>query len=125
MNVRLRRRQNLAEDIVTVAKVINCSGPDTDLTRVREPLIVNLREQGVIRPDPLGLGLDCDAHGAVISASGLPCRKLLLAGPLRKGQVWENTAVPELRIEAANIAFRLTESERTLVESGVAHAMQC
>jgi uncharacterized NAD(P)/FAD-binding protein YdhS len=84
--------------------VINCTGPDTDLLRNTDPLIANLRLRGMIRPDPLGLGLDATDNGAAIDAFGNPSGLLYLAGPLRKGQFWENTAVPELRIEVAKLA---------------------
>ncbi len=53
--------------------------------------------------DPLGLGvLSMDdgrawAHGRVFE-------DLLLVGTLRKPDLWESTAVPELRLQAAHVA---------------------
>ena len=90
-----------------VGKVINCTGPNTNLAEVRDPLVQSLRERGTIRPDPLGLGLDTDADGRLIDADGRPSGRLSLAGPLRKGLLWEHTAVPELRVEAERLARRL------------------
>lgn len=128
VQVTIHKRHADRDYSLSVARVINCTGPDTDLSRVNEPLIVNLREQGIIRPDPLGLGLDATLDGAIISATGKPCRRLWLAGPLRKGQLWENTAVPELRVEAANLAARLlghvaSSTTRPTVDAG--YALQC
>ena len=87
-----------------VGKVINCTGPDTDLTRVDDPLVQALRRDGLIRPDELGLGLGSDDRGRLLDASGRPSERLFLVGPLRKGLLWENTAVPELRVEARRMA---------------------
>ena len=64
----------------------------------------SLRRTGLIRPDPLGLGLDTDEDGRLLDAEGRPSERLFLVGPLRKGQLWENTAVPELREEARRMA---------------------
>jgi uncharacterized NAD(P)/FAD-binding protein YdhS len=93
--------------------VINCTGPDTDLTRVRDPLVVALRRDGLIRPDELGLGLDTDDEGRLVAADGDPSSRLTLLGPLRKGRLWEHTAVPELRVAAKQVADRLAR-EATL-----------
>lgn len=103
----IRRRAQGTTQILRVHRVINCTGPDTDLARVNEPLIANLRRAGTIRPDALGLGLDTDGRGAIIDAAGAVSEQLFLVGPLRKGRLWENTAVPELRVEAAALAREL------------------
>ena len=91
-------------DELRVGKVINCTGPDTDLARVADPLVQALRRDGLIRPDPLGLGLDTDDEGRLLDAEGRPSERMFLVGPLRKGLLWENTAVPELRLEARRMA---------------------
>ncbi len=102
--VTLRRRGVTSVEELRVGKVINCTGPDTDLARVNDPLVQNLRDGGLIRPDPLGLGLDTDEDGRLLRADGRPSERLFLVGPLRKGLLWENTAVPELRVEARRMA---------------------
>ena len=68
-----------------------------------------LRRDGLVRPDELGLGLDSDADGRLLTADGRASRRLFLVGPLRKGQLWENTAVPELRVEARRMAELLAD----------------
>jgi uncharacterized NAD(P)/FAD-binding protein YdhS len=128
LEIRIRRRGADDHETLRVGRVINCTGPDTDLAQVREPLIQSMRRAGLIRTDPLGLGLDSDARGAIISVAGRPCDRLFLVGPLRKGQLWENTAVPELRIEAQRMAELLSNRSRTLPEVEIAigaHSFQC
>jgi uncharacterized NAD(P)/FAD-binding protein YdhS len=39
-----------------VERVVNCTGPDTDLSRSTNPVLRNLVEQGWLQPDPQGLG---------------------------------------------------------------------
>jgi uncharacterized NAD(P)/FAD-binding protein YdhS len=109
----IRRRGSGAPETRRVGKVINCTGPDTDLTRVRDPLVTSLRRDGLIRPDELGLGLDTDDDGRLVAADGRASERLTLLGPLRKGRFWEHTAVPELRVAAKHVADRLVR-EATL-----------
>ncbi len=92
---------------IRAGHVVNATGPETDLSRVRDPLLASLRGRGLIRPDALGLGLDANDEGAVITAEGEAHPAISVIGPLRRGQLWESTAVPELRVEAANLAKRL------------------
>jgi uncharacterized NAD(P)/FAD-binding protein YdhS len=107
VEVTLAPRGGNRHDRLHVGKVINCTGPDTDLASVKDPLMQNLRRLGLVRPDALGLGLDTNEHGSLIDADGRVSERLHLVGPLRKGQLWENTAVPELRVEASRMAARL------------------
>ncbi len=107
VGVTLRRRDASASEVLRVGKVINCTGPDTDLARVHDPLVAALRRDGLIRPDELGLGLDSDDDGRLLASDGRASERLSLVGPLRKGRLWENTAVPELRVEARRMAERL------------------
>lgn len=87
-----------------VARVINCMGPQTDIDRIDDPLIAQMRADGLIARDPFGAGLECTDSGALINARGIPCDSVFLIGPYRKSQSWENTAVPELKKQAAQVA---------------------
>jgi uncharacterized NAD(P)/FAD-binding protein YdhS len=91
--------------------VVNCTGPDTDVQRVDDPLVQSLLAQGTAVPDPLGLGLRTTADGELVDSGGEGHGDLFLVGPLRKGLLWENTAVPELRVEAERLAGRLAGLE--------------
>jgi len=99
---RPRRSENMRT--LRVSRVINCLGPDTDLRRIDDPLIRQMMAVGLIAPDPHGLGIDVDAAGSPIGSSGLTSENITVVGPLRKGHLWENTAVPELRKQAAEAA---------------------
>jgi uncharacterized NAD(P)/FAD-binding protein YdhS len=107
VEVRVRPRGSETERGIQVARVINCTGPQTDLHDIGDPFMQGLVDDGVVRPDALGLGLDTTLGGAIIDARGEPSPRISLVGPLRKGLLWENTAVPELRLEARAMARRL------------------
>lgn len=87
--------------------VINCLGPDSDLTRVPDPLVQQLLADGLTRPDPLGLGFDLAEDGHCLDARGRTVEQLLVVGPMRRARNWEDTAVPELRRQTAQAARKL------------------
>ena len=66
-----------------------------------------LLQDGWLSADPLGLGLQVDAHGPVVGAQGRPTPGLHYVGPLLRARDWEATAVPELRVHALSLAQRL------------------
>lgn len=82
--------------------LVNCTGPEGDIARIGDPLIVNLLASGRARPDGLGLGLDVDPGSRVIGGGASPA--LYALGPLTKGAFWEIVAVPDIRGQAAGVA---------------------
>lgn len=84
--------------------IINCTGPESDLRRARDPVLTSLLQSGLAMTDEFGLGLRTTADGALIGTDGTSRGSLCLVGPLLKGQYWEATAVPELRVHAARAA---------------------
>lgn len=88
---------------LTASAVVNCTGPSTDITRSDDPLLLALRERGLVRPDPLLLGIDTTENGALLGDDGV-VPGLFAVGPPRKGTLWESTAIPEIRSQAAEVA---------------------
>jgi uncharacterized NAD(P)/FAD-binding protein YdhS len=85
--------------------IVSCTGQGGPLAA--DPLLGALLADGSVRPDPLALGLECDAHGRPMSRSGRVWQEVTVIGALRRGQLWESTAVPELRSQANDVAARL------------------
>jgi uncharacterized NAD(P)/FAD-binding protein YdhS len=112
VEVLFRERGSADQRSLRVGYVINCTGPDNDVRRINDPLIRHLRERGYIRPDPLGLGLDAAEDGALIAANNEQSNTLYAIGALRKGDLWETNAVPELRVQADRLAGALARSLR-------------
>jgi uncharacterized NAD(P)/FAD-binding protein YdhS len=88
-------------------RVINCTGPDSDFRRVHNTLLRDLIRRNLARTDSLFLGLDTEEDGALLNANGAASDGIYAIGPLRKGNLWESTAVPEIRAQAAELAARL------------------
>jgi uncharacterized NAD(P)/FAD-binding protein YdhS len=92
---------------IEVARVISCAGPGADYDRIADPLIQGLLRDGIVRPDPLRLGLDVTPGGALLDRSGAVSRRLFAMGPVTKGALWEITAVPDLRCQAERLAEQM------------------
>ncbi|MET7337718.1 FAD/NAD(P)-binding protein [Nonomuraea sp. NPDC005650] len=100
-----------------VGWLVNATGPAADVTT--DPFLAGLVAAGTARLDPLRLGLDAGADGAVLDATGRPDERLFALGPLLRGTLYETTAVPEIRAQAAALAPRLME----VAASVTAHAL--
>jgi len=110
------RRDGRAEQL-HVGRVINCTGPEADWRRIDNSLFSSLFAQRLARPDSLFLGVDTDHNGCVLNWQGTASRSLFAIGPLRKGGLWETTAVPELRQQAYSLAEHIV---RVISEEGCA-----
>jgi uncharacterized NAD(P)/FAD-binding protein YdhS len=104
INVKLSSRRSTETRELRVSWVLNCTGPGTHGRQGTHPILRPLIEAGVLLDDPLGLGLRTDADGRALRAGGEAHANLLIAGTLRKSTLWESTAVPELRQQAATAA---------------------
>lgn len=90
-----------------VARIINCTGPDSDLSRSNDSLVRSLLAQKLVTPDALGLGILTSDDGAAIGGGGTTSDRIFAIGALRRPVEWESTAVPELRVQASRLAVRL------------------
>jgi uncharacterized NAD(P)/FAD-binding protein YdhS len=93
--------------VLAIGGLINGTGPAADITTTGDPLLRHLLDSGLARPDPLRLGLDADAHGALRDASGRPASDVVTLGPLLRGRWYETTATPEIPDQAAALARHL------------------
>ncbi|MBA2254371.1 MAG: FAD/NAD(P)-binding protein [Chloroflexi bacterium] len=106
VEVELALRGGTTRSII-VGRVINCTGPTSEYRKLEHPLVRGLFAAGLATPDPLHLGLETADDGALVDAAGRPSRIIFAIGPVRKGSLWETTAVPELREQAVALAGRL------------------
>lgn len=108
VRVTWRVRGEVEKRTLLVDRVINCTGPDYDVTRSRHPLMQSLVSQGLAVADPLRLGIRTGSYGAMIDASGRPASNLFYIGPMLRADHWEATAVQELRGHAERLAGYLS-----------------
>jgi uncharacterized NAD(P)/FAD-binding protein YdhS len=104
MEVRYSPQGESREEIVRATLVINCIGPESDYERIDHPLVKNLLRRGLVRPGPAGLGIDALPNGAVIGFNGTASGNLYTLGSTMRGVLWEVLAVPEIRIQAEQLA---------------------
>lgn len=104
LHIEARRRGSEVTEKILAATIINCTGPQSDVRRIDDPLVRSLLSSGMINPDAFGLGIDTDEFGIVRDSSGRAQPWLLTLGTLRRATLWESIAVPELRVQAREVA---------------------
>ena len=94
-----------------VGLVMNCTGPLGSLAATRDPLLRQMQDDGLIAPDPLGIGVDVDDRDAAKGAPGV-----WALGPLSKARRWEIIAVPDIRGQCEAVAAAIAGAGRTSAE---------
>ncbi|MFJ9870891.1 FAD/NAD(P)-binding protein [Streptomyces sp. NPDC101165] len=86
-----------------VGWVVDCTGPGRGLD---DPLWRGLFASGAAVPGPLGMGA-ATLDGRLLDARGGAALPLFTLGAPRRGELWETTAMPEIRVQAAELAQQL------------------
>ncbi|MER5526525.1 FAD/NAD(P)-binding protein [Streptomyces sp. NPDC002677] len=89
--------------VMRVGWVVDCTGPGR---RLDTPLWQALFTAGLAVPGPLGMGA-ATREGRLLDAQGRAEGPLFTLGAPRRGELWETTAIPEIRVQAAELAQRL------------------
>ncbi|WP_375394212.1 FAD/NAD(P)-binding protein [uncultured Sphingomonas sp.] len=106
-----RPRGCATPETMRVARIVNCTGPQGDLSRTTDPLVARLVETGAIRPDAARLGIDVDPQARTIGRDGCANDWLYALGPMTRGAFWEIVAVPDLRVQTWTLARRLSHAQ--------------
>lgn len=110
-------KKDRAVKTITVSRIINCTGPESDLMNLEKSFLKNCLLSGILTQDPLKLGIVTDTDTfRVIDANGNPHHNLYTLGGNLKGELWESTAVNELRIQVENLAELLKVQKATPAE---------
>jgi len=107
LDVAVRHRGATDSVVMRFDAAVNCIGPGDSPFGDGDPLYDQLHGRGLARQHPLGLGLDTTDGGAVRNAAGAAQPWLSTLGWMRRGELWESVAIPELRDQAAEIAERV------------------
>ncbi len=105
-----RPRGTDRRETLLAQRIVNCTGPQSDLLRTTEPLLRRLAERGVIRPDSAHLGIQVDNQAQTINAAGEINPGLYALGPMTRGAFWEIVAVPDIRQQTWTLARRLSNA---------------
>ena len=111
IRIEWRPRGSETTTSLVAARIVNCTGPQGDLTRSTDRLLSALYQRGCIRPDALRLGIEVDAQGRVVHADGTADERLHCLGPMTRGGLWEVVAVPDIRRQAWDMARRLANAQ--------------
>lgn len=118
--VTIRERGKQTEKVFLVSRILNCTGSNCNYRKLQHPLLASLQEQKLIRFNELSIGIDTAPNGALIDANGKVSELLYTLGTPRKGNLWETTAVPEIRVQAATLAQELLKSFNPRYDTPVA-----
>src|SRR5262249_1158409 len=99
-------RSSKSQDII-VGAVVNCMGPGLDFEKIDHPFIKSLMNQGLICNSDVGVGVKAMANGTIIKKDGSPSQMLYTLGSLLRGVLWETIAIPEIRLQAKEMAVLL------------------
>ncbi|WP_188781944.1 FAD/NAD(P)-binding protein [Nocardioides phosphati] len=95
-----------------VGWVVNCTGPRSDVGELGNPLLDDLlrpRLDGALAvTSTAGMGLRT-RDGRLVDGRGRSDAPLWALGALRRGELWESTAVPEIRQQALALAVSVLE----------------
>ncbi len=112
----VRRRGLSTPEAVRVDWVVNCTGPGSGGDYGLPPSVEKLIEAGLLEADEHRLGVRSSASGEAL-VEGRAIDELVLIGSLRKADLWESTAIPELRHQAVCAADAIIRRLRRLLLS--------
>jgi len=89
--------------IIQAGGIINCTGPNADIAASANPLLRSALQQGLIRPDPVGVGIDVGDDCRAVSRAGEAVPGLWVVGPLTRGHFGDLTAIPQINRQILNL----------------------
>lgn len=115
ISVKYYDKKDKKEASMQVVRVINCTGPETDLSKTTDNFLSNALNKGYLTQDALKLGLCTDVKTFQIrQKNGTTSPHFLTLGSNLKGELWESTAANELRAQAKQLAnFLVSGIEQT------------
>jgi uncharacterized NAD(P)/FAD-binding protein YdhS len=110
LQLRIRRRGAASSEYLEVDRLITCTGIRLDYARSTQPLLQRLLQRQQLQADALALGITTTPQGELVGGNGQVVPGVYTLGPPRRGELWESTAVPELRQQAQELASQLLMS---------------
>jgi uncharacterized NAD(P)/FAD-binding protein YdhS len=108
LDVKLFNKKSKKFKSIKVSRIINCTGPQTNLMETENSLLNKLYLSGMLSQDELKLGtrIDLGTH-EIIDSNNETLPNFYTLGVNLKGELWESVAVPELKIQASDVAKNL------------------
>ncbi len=90
--------------------VLLATGPAHRKLCESSPIVGSLADQGLVRLDPIGLGLEVDERSAAVGADGRTSPSLWVVGPLARATFGELMGLPEVARHAEFVASSILRS---------------
>ncbi|ULU24146.1 FAD/NAD(P)-binding protein [Dyella terrae] len=110
LQVTLRERSTQLVSALEADLVIQATGLDTAVAYGAHDLLSQLLRDGLAAADALQLGVLAQPDGQLTDADGRPLPGLYAIGSLVRGNLWECTAMPEIRVAAHRLAVQLSQA---------------
>lgn len=110
ITVSFYEKMNQKETHLDCSIFINCTGPESDIQKTNSNLLKSCLNKGYIDQDFLKLGINTDVATFKTINKAKQCNKnLYTLGSSLRGELWESTAVNELRLQAKNLAIEILQ----------------
>lgn len=113
--IRYRKRGTPVEEDVQCRWLINCTGMERAGIK-HSPLLKEMAAQQFITADPLGLGVQVDDQSRATGGARTSRADIFVVGALAAGQFWEITAVPDIRVQARQVAETVAQMTVTTLD---------
>ena len=107
IHIQYRNRGSQEVKAIEVGAIIQCTGPNYDLSIAPDPLIQSVIRRNYLQQDALNIGLETDSQYRLQSPSHSMQQHFYYIGPMLKTRYWESIAVPELRVHVQRLAAQL------------------
>jgi uncharacterized NAD(P)/FAD-binding protein YdhS len=111
LQVGVRHRATQQPETLSADLVIQATGLDTAVAYTEHALLSRLLRDGLAMPDPLQLGVAAHPDGQLLNARGELQVGLYAIGALLRGNLWECSAMAEIRMAAQQLARRLATAD--------------
>ncbi|MDE1186568.1 MAG: FAD-dependent oxidoreductase [Pantoea sp.] len=109
LTIQLHTRHGVTENH-QLDHLIVTTGPGHEALTASQPLLKSLSQQGIIRADALGFGIDVDRHSHTLTQSGQPNAGLFVVGPAARARFGELMGLPQVADHAADVARQILAS---------------
>lgn len=117
--IQIQPRKSKETVTILAGRMINCTGPQTNYSRIPQPLVKNLLRKNLLATDELGLGLAALPDGRLTNSEGKIIPDFFAIGPALRSVLWECTAVPEISEETQKLAAIILKEMKAEINTKV------
>jgi len=109
---------------INVNSIINCIGPESNYNKINMPLIKNMLKSSLIENTFNNISITTEDH-LILNKGDYSSGNLFGIGPVLKGEFFESTAIPEIRVQAKNLASRILKTIHDEQQAGFTREEAC